>query len=193
MYAAAWLLFYATLFVSVCVCFERDAVVPSAVGRREGCCRIHYRCLWRENGTSIRAASFLTKIFTCRCLDVPSPEPELKYGGLRKRREPVIQILHSCHLNPSYGEPLCSFNYTEQLSKSTREGLCPLLMAPIRAREKVRPMAGPLTTALEMGLNKPYLAKAEPLACLLCKLIAGSAVLCVESLLIRAAGPVEFK
>lgn len=55
------------------------------------------------------------------------------------------------------------------------------------------PMAAPLTTALEMGLNKPYLAKAEPLACLPCKLIVGSAVLCVESLLIRAACPVEFK
>lgn len=86
--------FYATLFVSVCVCFERDAVVPSAVGRREGCCRIHYRCLWRENGTSIRAASFLTKIFTCRWLDVPPSEPELKYGAGAARLEKAAGTVH---------------------------------------------------------------------------------------------------
>lgn len=50
-------------------------------------------------------------------------------------------------------------------------------------REKVRPMAAPLRTALEIGLNKPYLAKAEPLACLLCKLITTlRRVVCCASL-----------
>lgn len=52
-------------------------------------------------------------------------------------------------------------------------------------REKVRPMAAPLRTALKIGLNKPYLAKAEPLACLLCKLITGSVVLCVVRVFIN--------
>lgn len=56
----------------------------------------------------------------------------------------------------------------------------------------MRLMVAALRTALEIGLNKPYLSTAGPLACLLCKLIVGSVVLC-ESLLIRAASLFEFK
>lgn len=200
MYAAAELLFYATLLY-LCVCFKYDAVAPLAVGSREeeeggGCNPLHF--LQRENATFIRASSCRTSSRvpgqTVGCCSVRTLEAELKYGAGAARLEKAvgtfgksfIQILHPCHLNPSYGEPFCSFNYTEQLSECAREGFCPSLMAPIRAkesrgeREKAR-----LRTALEIGLNKPYLAKAEPLACLLCKLIAGSVVLCVVQVFIN--------
>lgn len=151
MYAAAELLFYATLLY-LCVCFKYDAVAPLAVGRREedqgvgGWFPLHF--LQRENATFIRASSSRTSSrvpgqAVGRC-SVRTLKAELKYGAGAARLEKVvgtfsksfIQILHPCHLNPSYGEPFRGFNYTEQLSECAREGFCPLLMAPIRAKER---------------------------------------------------------
>ncbi|KAL1260945.1 hypothetical protein QQF64_008772 [Cirrhinus molitorella] len=154
MYAAAELLFYATLLY-LCVCFKYDAVAPLAVGRREeeeevvegGGWNLP-RFLQRENATFIRASSCRTSSrvpgqTVGRC-SVRTLEAELKYGAGAARLEKAagtfgksfIQILHPCHLNPSYGEPFRGFNYTEQLSECAREGFCPSLMAPIRAKER---------------------------------------------------------
>lgn len=150
MYAAAELLFYATLLY-LCVCFKYDAVAPLAVGSREeeeggGWNPLHF--LQRENATFIRASSSRTSSRvpgqTVGCCSVRTLEAELKYGTGAVRLEKAagtfgksfIQILHPCHLNPSYGEPFRGFNYTEQLSECAREGFCPSLIAPIRAKER---------------------------------------------------------
>lgn len=143
--------FLCNTFVSVCVCFKYDAVAPLAVGSREeedggGWNPLHF--LQRENATFIRASSCRTSSRvpgqTVGCCSVRTLEAELKYGAGAVRLEKAagtfgksfIQILHPCHLNPSYGEPFRGFNYTEQLSECAREGFCPSLMAPIRAKER---------------------------------------------------------
>lgn len=146
MYAAAELLFYATLLY-LCVCFKYDAVVPLAVEEEGG--GWNPPCfLQRENATFMRASSCRTSSHvpgqTVGHCSVRTLEAKLKYGAGAARLEKAmgtfgksfIQILHPCHLNPSYGEPFRGFNYTEQLSECVRKGFCPSLMAPIRVKER---------------------------------------------------------
>ncbi len=165
--------FLCNTFVSVCVfrvwcrCAFGSRVQGGIGGG--GWNPLHF--LQQEIATFIRASSCRTSSRvpgqTVGCCSVRTLEAELKYGAGAARLEKAagtfgksfIQILHPCHLNPSYGEPFHGFNYTEQCA---REGFCPSLMAPIRAkesrgereRERARPMVAPLKNALEIGFEQ---------------------------------------
>lgn len=201
--------FLCNTLVSVCVCFKYDAVVPLAVGCREEEGWRNPPCfLLQENSTFIRASSCRTFSRvpgqTVGLCSTRTLKAQLKYGAGAVRLEKAawtfvksfIQILHPCHLNPSYGEPFRGFNYTEQLSESARKGFCPSLMAPIRAKERRRESRWRLHSELHLKSVWTSLIwlrqnhwpvycvnwSRAPLCCVLC-----------ESLLIRAASLFEFK
>lgn len=157
-------------------------------------------------------SQFLQNIFTCSWADgrrcsMRMLEAELKYGAGAARLEKAagtfgksfIQILHPCHLNPSYGEQFRGFNYTEQLSECVREGFCPSLMAPIRAKERQwERKCGRWRLHSELHLKSVWTSliwlrqNHWPVYCVNWSRAPSCCVLC-ESLLIRAASLFEFK